>query len=169
MDLDRNLVALANEHWGGARLWSDPLDTVVERGRASFDAVISTQVFEHLTDPLSTLRTLRALLVPHGIALIEVPNLECAEERRHSGGSLDPTAHLYYFTRATLTRLMREAGFSVLACRGTPNNYSLYRRLFERIAGPALPVVLSGLTERLPLPAIGKGVFAVGRLPVRAA
>jgi len=164
-ELNRNLVTQANEHWGDTRLWCDSLETILERNRAGFDALISTQVFEHLTNPLEMLRELGALLKPGGFALIDVPNLDCAEERRRHGASLDPTAHLYYFTRATLTRMMREAGFTVMTCRAAPNNLGLYRRVFERLFGPALPVILANLTESLPLPGIGKGVFAVGRWP----
>jgi 2-polyprenyl-3-methyl-5-hydroxy-6-metoxy-1,4-benzoquinol methylase len=165
LELDRNLVAVANEHWGDGRLWCESLQTVIARERSRFDAVISTQVFEHLCNPLEILRMLGALLKPGGVALIDVPNLECVEERRRRGASLDPTAHLYYFTRATLIRLVQEAGFLVMACRAAPNNYGLYRRVFEWISGPTLPVILGDVTDRLPLPSIGKGVFAVGRMP----
>jgi 2-polyprenyl-3-methyl-5-hydroxy-6-metoxy-1,4-benzoquinol methylase len=163
-DLNSNLVAVANEHWRETRLWAEPLDTVLRLHRASFDAVISTQVFEHLSNPLGTLRMLAALLKPGRLALIDVPNLKSADEQLHRGASLDPTAHLYYFTRTTLTRLMREAGLSVIVCRAAPNNYGLYRRAFRRIAD-RFPVALAAATERLPLPNIGKGVFAVAQMP----
>jgi 2-polyprenyl-3-methyl-5-hydroxy-6-metoxy-1,4-benzoquinol methylase len=164
LELNRYLVNAANKHWGDNRLWFETLDSVVERQRASFDAVISTQVFEHLSNPVDVLRKVGALIKPGGVVLIDVPNLECKEERRRRGASLDPTAHLYYFTSATLIRLMQEADLSVVSCRAAPNNYGLYRRVFERIAGPNLPVVLSDVTDRLPLPGIGQGVFAVGRV-----
>jgi hypothetical protein len=94
--------------------------------------------------------------------LIDVPNLHCLEERLHRGATLDPTAHLYYFTSETLRRLVREAGFTPVGCWAVPNNLGTYRRLFGRLAGPLPPAALAGLTERLPLPRIGKGVFAVG-------
>lgn len=162
-DLNSNLVAVANEHWGKTRLCAEPLGKLLGLHRASFDAVISTQVFEHLSNPRATLRMLAALLKPGGLALIDVPNLKNSDERLRRGASLDPTAHLYYFTRTTLTRLMQEAGLSVLICRAAPNNYGLYQRAFGRIAD-RFPVALAAATERLPLPNIGKGVFAVAQM-----
>lgn len=162
VELNRNLVEAANEYWHDSRLLSDPLEVLLVGHPSRFDAIVATQVFEHLSHPLKILRVLRELLKPGGTMLIDVPNLHCLEERLKRGATLDPTAHLYYFTSETLRRLLGEAGFTGVACWAAPNNLGIYRRLLGRLAGSFLPAALANLTERLPLPRIGKGVFAVG-------
>ena len=165
MELDKNLVAGANEYWGDERLWSEPLEIILERHRGQFDAVISTSVFEHLSYPLEMLKSLRLLLRPGGTLLIAVPNLDCYKERQQRGVTLDPTAHLYYFTGATLTRMIQDAGFVVVACCAKPNNISTYRRIFDPLRLGLLSEALAQFTEALPLPDIGNGVYALAHLP----
>jgi cyclopropane fatty-acyl-phospholipid synthase-like methyltransferase len=165
LEVNRHMTRVANEHWGDELLFCESLESLVRRETAGFDAIAATQVFEHLRNPREILGMLKALLKPGGVILIDVPNIECAEERRRRGASLDPTAHVYYFTQTTLGRLMRGAGLTILASRAAPSNYALYRRIFERFTGPGFPVFLSLVTDHLPLPGIGKGVYALGRRP----
>lgn len=89
---------------------------------AGFDVVVAGDVIEHLVRPAAVLRDVRRMLAPRGQLLLSVPNfghwyprLRVAAgafgyDRR---GILDET-HLRFFTRATLRRLVRQAGFDVL-------------------------------------------------------
>jgi len=81
-----------------------------------FDIVYASQVFEHLPDPLETLRQLCARLAPRGLVYLRVPDgrgiAETLEQYGWSPGldAIHPLEHINCFTRATLVRLGREAG-----------------------------------------------------------
>jgi SAM-dependent methyltransferase len=84
--------------------------------------VIAGDVIEHLAKPAQALRAISAVLRPGGQLLLSVPNFghwyprlriavgAFGYDRR---GILDDT-HLRFFTRSTLRRLVRTAGFDVL-------------------------------------------------------
>lgn len=79
------------------------------RGR-TFDLTCLFHVLEHVHDPLSFLKDVRASLKPGGRLFIEVPDL------LRPYGSYDDffqNAHLYYFSPATLTAFLQKTGFAV--------------------------------------------------------
>ena len=87
-----------------------------------YDVVVAGDVIEHLTRPTQLLRDIRGVLRPGGQLLLSVPNFGhwyprvrvatglFGYDRR---GILDNT-HLRFFTRSTLRRSVRAAGFDVL-------------------------------------------------------
>jgi SAM-dependent methyltransferase len=94
-----------------------PADAGVE-----FDVVIAGDVIEHLAKPIDALRAIDAVLRPGGQLLLSVPNFAHWYPRLRVAfgvfgydrrGILDDT-HLRFFTRSTLRRLVRTAGFDVL-------------------------------------------------------
>jgi 2-polyprenyl-3-methyl-5-hydroxy-6-metoxy-1,4-benzoquinol methylase len=89
-----------------------------------FDVIRFNHVIEHLQNPLIELARCRELLSPGGIIFVGVPNLAGVSPRiknlqsrlgikkkrwRHYAA----THHLYFFTPATLRRMIDKAGFSV--------------------------------------------------------
>jgi SAM-dependent methyltransferase len=78
----------------------------------AFDAVTLSHVIEHLHDPAGDLRRINELLPPGGLLWIATPNLEALGLRRFGRDwlGLDPPRHLVLFTRASLERLVRDAG-----------------------------------------------------------
>ena len=80
----------------------------------SFDVVTCFDVIEHLVDPVAALRRLREWLVPAGLLALTVPDFG-GLWARGSGARwpfVTPKEHLHYFTRRTLARALRAAGFS---------------------------------------------------------
>jgi 2-polyprenyl-3-methyl-5-hydroxy-6-metoxy-1,4-benzoquinol methylase len=87
-----------------------------------YDVVIAGDVIEHLPSPIDLLREVVGVLRPGGHVLLSVPNFshwyprlrvalgEFGYDRR---GILDET-HLRFFTRRSIRRLVRSAGFDVL-------------------------------------------------------
>ncbi len=117
-----------------------------------FDAVVSTQVFEHLTDPRQTLRALGRILRPGGLMLIEVPNLDHLRERLRRGATMDDS-HIFCWSSKSLPALLEREGFEVIrteegirtfhfaALRALPDGV---HRVLERLL--ALVGLRSGLT-----------------------
>jgi 2-polyprenyl-3-methyl-5-hydroxy-6-metoxy-1,4-benzoquinol methylase len=83
---------------------------------AGFDCVYANQVFEHLPDPLQTLKDLCRQLKPEGIMCIRVPDgrgvAARLEQRGWSPelGAIHPLEHINCFTRKTLVNFAARAG-----------------------------------------------------------
>jgi SAM-dependent methyltransferase len=81
-----------------------------------FDYVHASQVFEHLPDPLQSLREICRYLNADGIVYIRVPDGRgVARQLVRSGwspelGAIHPLEHINCFTRKTLTDLAAQAG-----------------------------------------------------------
>jgi 2-polyprenyl-3-methyl-5-hydroxy-6-metoxy-1,4-benzoquinol methylase len=105
--------------------WAGNIESFTpEIAAGSLDALLCLDVLEHLIDPWATLARLAALLKPAAVAVISVPNV-----RNHrvvgklllhgrwdyeASGIMDRT-HLRFFTRASATRLVADAGLTVEA------------------------------------------------------
>lgn len=102
------------------------------RTRQPFDAVAIWNCFEQLPDPRVAARAARALLVPHGVLAIRVPNgAFYAAVRRRLDGVAGPVArallahnnllgfpYRHGFTVRSLTLLLEDTGFDVVRTHG---------------------------------------------------
>ena len=93
----------------------------------TFDVIIAGDVIEHLRDPWAALRHFHRLLKPGGLLLTSVPNVANIDNLLHmlegrwdyaDTGILDRT-HVRFFTRATITEMLQDAGFTVQKVRKT--------------------------------------------------
>jgi 2-polyprenyl-3-methyl-5-hydroxy-6-metoxy-1,4-benzoquinol methylase len=89
---------------------------------SGYDVIIAGDVIEHLPRPTQTMREIAKLLRPGGQVFLSVPNFGHWYPRSRAvfgmfgydrRGILDDT-HLRFFSRRTLRRLVRRAGFDVL-------------------------------------------------------
>ena len=95
-------------------------NSMADLPRGSFDVIVLGHVFEHIEDPGALLESLKNLLSPCGMLLIEVPNARSLRARlsppvfsRHLGFDERYRAfpiHLWYFSSASLPRLLRRHG-----------------------------------------------------------
>jgi SAM-dependent methyltransferase len=112
---------------------------------APFDAVLLSDVLEHIADPLGFLRQLSGLSsVRRATFLISVPNYGVWYNRlatlagrfEYSWSGLYDRTHLRFFTRRSIRKLLRYAGFELVADDCTPSVVQsaapLLRRFFER-------------------------------------
>jgi len=81
----------------------------------SFDVITAFHVVEHLQKPDEYLREARRLIRPDGLLVIEVPNQACPGFWWLGTRDLcfDYPHHMFFFTPASLGRLLGEAGFWV--------------------------------------------------------
>lgn len=98
-----------------------------------FEVVTLFHVFEHLTDPVGTLKTLKKKLAPHGKVIIEIPHgrdflidtLGCEAFKRFTFWS----EHLILHTRTSLRTFIQEAGFTDVTIVGY-QRYPLSNHLY---------------------------------------
>jgi 2-polyprenyl-3-methyl-5-hydroxy-6-metoxy-1,4-benzoquinol methylase len=114
-----------------------------------FDAIFLFHVLEHLRDPGSYLVLLHSILRTGGSVFIELPNVDDALLTIYRLDSYRAfyyqPAHNYYFSRQTLSRMLREAGFR--AKPGMMQRYGLSNHLNWVFRGKpqAQPAFKSGL------------------------
>ncbi|HET7840528.1 MAG TPA: class I SAM-dependent methyltransferase, partial [Terriglobia bacterium] len=98
----------------------------------SFDTVTLWDVIEHLHDPLGVLRTARQILRPGGMLALSTMDAQSFYARlmgRHWPWYM--RMHFYYFSRASMTRMLQAAGFKVLAIERHKRIVS-FRYFFEK-------------------------------------
>jgi SAM-dependent methyltransferase len=104
----------------------------------SLDAVTLWHVLEHLEDPGEALERIGRWMAPGAGLLVGVPNL--ASLQAQLGGErwfhLDVPRHLTHFTPLGLTRLLEEAGFSVVRAHHLlleHNPFGMWQTLLSRL------------------------------------
>lgn len=96
---------------------------------SSFDAVIMTDVLEHLANPVQDLRRVGTFLRKSGTLLVKVPNagFNLLKQRLGASGAAPATQrksafydlwdayeHMVHYTHATLESMLSKAGFQIL-------------------------------------------------------
>lgn len=92
--------------------------------RRRFDLVTACHVLEHTPDPVRFLRALGSRLKEGGLLVVEVPNIDCPDERLKmwlgakglKRPRLTGAAHLFEFGREAFLRTAERAGLRVAAC-----------------------------------------------------
>ena len=129
VELSPTASAYARTHFGLSVFNCDLSDAPLVDG--TFDAIVGWHVLEHVRDPKAQLQRLGALLKPGGILGLRVPNVSSFGAR--AAGQwwpwMCPPAHLWFFSSATLPRLLEACGFQVVetrTLRGDGNNLYQY-------------------------------------------
>lgn len=99
----------------GLSVFNGTLDEFVAEG-GPFDVIVSWDVFEHLEDPLGALGRAYELLKPGGFLVFTTVNIGGLGRKLFRGRwPWFMRMHLHYFTRESLTRMVRSSGFEVLS------------------------------------------------------
>lgn len=98
-----------------------------------YDVILMFHVVEHLPDPVNTLRDLSTHLPPDGLIYLEVPNVNDALTTLYdidaSRRFLFFRDHLQYFSRASLSRAVKQAGLKLVTLNGH-NRFGLANHLY---------------------------------------
>ena len=166
VELSPGAAEHARSHFGLTVFNCDLADAPLDNG--SFDAVVMWHVLEHVRNPRAQLTRLAALLKPGGILGLRVPNIASFGAR--AAGQwwpwMCPPAHLWFFSAATLPRLVGECGFEVLqvaTLRGDGNNLYQYALMAAGQWLNELRVRFRPAVTPKPRAAEGSGVEATGR------
>jgi len=99
-----------------------------------YSAFISTQVFEHLEDPVGVLKIAERILKVGGVGYIEVPNGQRIYDNSNYYNVF--CEHLNYFSPSSLARMAHLAGFEIISINEVQNGNHL--ELFMRKKGNRL-------------------------------
>ncbi|HYM30271.1 MAG TPA: class I SAM-dependent methyltransferase [Candidatus Cybelea sp.] len=91
--------------------------TALPFAESTFDVVLCNHVIEHVPDHGGAARELRRVIKPRGLLLLGVPNEGCLLARLRNGvlqpSILRTTDHVNFYTRNSLTGMLRHAGFAI--------------------------------------------------------
>jgi SAM-dependent methyltransferase len=114
VELSAEAAKYAREKVGVDVITSNLLDATLP---GPFDAVVMWHVLEHTREPNRELERAAELLRVGGVLGLRVPN-GSSFGLRFAGAEwpwMDPPAHLWFFDRSNLTKLLGRCGFDVLA------------------------------------------------------
>ena len=84
-----------------------------------FDLAILHHVLEHVTEPLTILRTIAAAVRPGGYVLISVPNLDDLDQHGEIKYCIRSQVHVLAYSSQCLQWIAADAGFRVVSSMGT--------------------------------------------------
>lgn len=113
IDPDPESVKIAKEKFG-VEIQDFTVEGYFEKHHEKFDVVILEQTFEHLLDPLVTLKEIKKRLTPEGFCYIGVPN---AYKFGAPYSLYYQLAHTYNYTPYSLKKLAELAGLRVFDVR----------------------------------------------------
>lgn len=130
IELSKWCVEYAKEKFG-LNIFCGPLEKA-EFQKNFFDAIILNDTIEHLIDPKEALQELRRILKPDGVLCISTPNIGSliGKVLRGRWWGINQ-AHLYYFTKRTLYKMLEATGFSLLTCKNHPRTFSIRYWVFR--------------------------------------
>jgi SAM-dependent methyltransferase len=131
---------------------------------SSFDAVLMTQVLEHVPEPLEVLREAFRLLVPKGKLHLTAPLVWELHELPHD---------YYRYTEKGLEHLLAKAGFETVLVKPRTDCFATLAQLMRNVASAMgrAPDGLDGERERVAgmLWAMSDDMSRLGRLDVNRA
>lgn len=163
MEFGGGLAGAVLRHREEDRLFAVSLPEFAGERAGSFDAINSSQVLEHLVSPTQTVAVLAGLLRPGGWLVADVPNIRCWKETVKRGSTLDPTAHLYYFDRSTLSRLLEEQGLEVLYISSRITLFGMWMKLLPLPGVKRIIPQLAHTARLLPIPGLSRVLLVVAK------
>jgi 2-polyprenyl-3-methyl-5-hydroxy-6-metoxy-1,4-benzoquinol methylase len=118
IEFSARAAAYARERFG-LRVHEKPLEEC-SFAEGQFEVATMWGVLEHLTDPRKVLGQVRRYLRDGGVLVIEVPSHDCLlveylkAHPEHADRIVDGWGHLMLFSLSTITRMITEAGFSII-------------------------------------------------------
>jgi 2-polyprenyl-3-methyl-5-hydroxy-6-metoxy-1,4-benzoquinol methylase len=121
--LDPGPIAAAGREMLGVRIETDLLTTGKRLAGAPYDAIVATEVIEHIVRPHDFLRAVRSNLSDRGILILSTPNgryLDTSPDGDMLLPILSPGYHAVLYSPAALAALLEDTGFSNTNVVSTP-------------------------------------------------
>ena len=135
VDLSAGAIARARQRCPDVQFRAASLEEALPFGDESFDAIWCTEVLEHLFDIHRTLAEFNRILTPRGAVLLTTPYhglvknlvIALAGFDRHFNPDL---SHIRFFSKASLGRCLRRAGFVPIGWRGVGRVRPIWKSVF---------------------------------------
>ena len=139
--VDPTAVAIERARSLGLHVFRGEL-TAADLPGSYFDLVVMRYTLENMHNPSEVLREVRRVLKDDGCLFLAVPTIDSPAARLFKGYSayVDVPRHLYFFTAATLTRMLERAGFRVERLAAVPSWFA--RDVLNRMSRGRLKSVL---------------------------
>lgn len=111
IDISNTAVDHAKKVFGNHYLCVDLFDFVKDN-ELTYDAVIMTEVIEHVENPLSFMSTIKRLLKNDGVAIVTTPNKSFYPDDIVWGTELPPI-HCWWFGETSVRYMAKQLGMSV--------------------------------------------------------
>lgn len=114
-DISEHAIARAKERFG-LEIAQIGADGLAGLDLGVFDVFVLEATIEHLPDPLGTVTTAAEHLIDDGLLFLSTGVFGSVNQRvaGKRWGIIEPEAHLYYFSKKTIRRLLDQAGFDVV-------------------------------------------------------
>lgn len=91
------------------------LNRSLDKVEGAFDFIMLHHSFEHMSDPIGTLKELYRLLKPNQLLLIRIPVAQSYAWKKYGTDwvQLDPPRHLFLFTKDSMRIMAEEVGFTI--------------------------------------------------------
>jgi 2-polyprenyl-3-methyl-5-hydroxy-6-metoxy-1,4-benzoquinol methylase len=140
----------------GATVYQMNAQALADRGRR-YDAVVLTDVLEHIPDPVALLTTLASLTTPGGVIAVKVPcgpsqvikENVLAAISSHRVTLADNLVHVNHFSARSLRLALDRAGFTATVKAAAPELQPARDRSLRALASNAFRLATYGLA-RLP-------------------
>jgi 2-polyprenyl-3-methyl-5-hydroxy-6-metoxy-1,4-benzoquinol methylase len=108
-----------------------------------FDAVLISEVLEHLLEPRRAIKLIKRHLKPGGTLIVTIPNAvplmvrfkvlfgRTADWLHYPSGETDGTGHIRFYTIESMSRLLRQEGFTVESAFGV--SFRMNSKFWERV------------------------------------
>jgi SAM-dependent methyltransferase len=117
LQVDPSPLAAAGAEALGLPLRRAYFSADLDLGPEPFEAVILSEVIEHVAEPHALLAAIRDRLSPDGLLVLSTPNLALIRREAEEGflrRALSPGLHLVLYDRGSLLRVLAEAGFAAV-------------------------------------------------------
>ena len=175
IEISASAARAANRGLGTQAVFVGSVETV-SLERQHFHAVLAADVLEHVRDPQRLLMHIYELLVPGGVVSLITPSLDSWTHRLLGSRWMEyKVEHLYYFSAASVRRLLEKCGFVQVAVSPSRKVLTIdyLAHHFERFPVPIVSPMIGLLRRLVPawlarrhlrLPA--SGLIAFARKPV---
>jgi len=119
----------------------------------SFDVITMWHVLEHVYELDDYLRQISFLIREGGSFIVAVPNYTCYDARRYqeNWAAYDVPRHLWHFSPNSITQLVENYGFQLIARKGMPFDPFYISIISEKYRKNSLGLVTGGLTGAVSL------------------
>ena len=112
IEVSRYAIEVAEKEFG-LQTFAGTLEEFAQSQPGQFDVITLFDTIEHVSDPLSLMCEVRALLAPRGMCVVRTPNLAALELRVFGGWYHSfKLEHLHYFSPESLSWTLEQGGLA---------------------------------------------------------